>query len=126
MGIQPAQAQTTEDIEPLVIQLEIPGDASIFFFEGGIKTAVEEMERTRKFLENSNDANSVEKMNSALSSMQALLDITRQAKSDIIQRAQQTMMAQAMAQAKAAQEGDAVQANFAPRVETEEDEEATE
>jgi hypothetical protein len=123
MGIQPAQAQPTEDIEPLVIQLEIPGDASIFFFEGGIKTAVEEMERTRKFLENSNDANSVEKMNSALSSMQALLDITRQAKSDIIQRAQQTMMAQAMAQAKAAQEGDAVQANFAPRVEPDEDDE---
>lgn len=112
------QLQVT-DPESKIIQIEVPGDMAIFYFEGGVKTALESMEQTRKFLENSNDQAGVSKLNVAVSSMGALLDVTREVKSAIISESQQIAMEHAIAQAKQVDQrdpGEVVQAAFAPSV----------
>jgi hypothetical protein len=115
MGTQPQQS-TEDAMGPKIIQIEVPGNTAIFYFEGGVRTAIQEMEQARRLMENSNDTASVEKMNEALSSMLALLDVTRVVKNALINEAQQRAMALAVAQGQDQENG--VQASFVPKIES--------
>ena len=72
-----------------VIQLELPNDSGVYYFEGGIKAGLEAMEQTLHFLENAGDMAGVAQMHSAQGSMSALLDIIRKAKVDMVTKRQQ-------------------------------------
>lgn len=116
MAIQNAQQSTEMTPEPKVIQIEVPGNSALWYFEGGVKTAIETMETTKHYLENSGDSAGVERMNEALSSMTALLDVTRQVKTDLMTEANQRAIASVAAQHQQ-EHPNGVAADFAPRIE---------
>jgi hypothetical protein len=102
--------QSIEDVaEPKIIQIELPSNSALWYFEGGVRIALDAMERTKQFLEYSGDYAGVENMSEALSSMEALLDVTRQVKSAV------------MAESAQPQQPDEVSAAFAPRIEPDEE-----
>jgi hypothetical protein len=126
MGIQPAnQAENAQGPEPKVIQIEVPGNGAIYYFEGGVRSAIEVMEANRRFMQNCGNEDAMSGLSEALTSMYALLDVTREVKTDIIKEYQQRAVAQSLAAQGIApdqEQEDQVQANFVPKVKGDDDE----
>jgi hypothetical protein len=67
------------------IEIEVPNDAAIIYYEAGIKTALEEMERIKAFLSRMNELDAISKMSGAIQAMQVFLETVQKTRFQIIQ-----------------------------------------
>jgi len=70
---------------PKIIEVEVPNDAAIFYYKGGIKAAIEQMQGAEHVLLLGGDGDAGGRMTSAIAAMRAFLDAVELAASAVIE-----------------------------------------
>lgn len=115
---QTQQSMPVFEPEPRIIEIEVPNDSAIFYYEGAIKAGIENLVQGKHLMELSgclDDANSVQ---DAIHGMSKLWEVIQEVRTDIIKEL--TDFQRQMREFMASGGGD-VQAAFVSTVEPNED-----
>ncbi len=72
------------EFQQRIIDLEVPNDSAIFYYDAGIKIAIEEMEKLKHFLEKVGEVDSLNRMYKAILAMQSFSEAIQGVKTDIL------------------------------------------
>lgn len=70
---------------PKIIEVEVPNDAAIFYYKGGIKAAIEQMQGAEHVLLLGGDGDAGGRMTNAITAMKAFLDAVELVASAVIE-----------------------------------------
>lgn len=88
--------QTAEfELEPKIIEIEVPNTAAIFYYEGGLKAGLEALINTKHIQELSNMSDDAAIVRDAIHALSKFLEVIQQVKLDVIQEHQDIREAKA-------------------------------
>lgn len=107
---------------PKIIEVEVPNDAAIFYYKGGIKAAIEQMQGAEHMLLLGGDGDAGGRMTNAITAMKAFLDAVELVASAVIEEYDQWEANQNRAHQRGRKSKEAPTVAFVPKLQAENDE----
>jgi hypothetical protein len=81
--------QENLESSPRYIEIEVPNDASIFFYKAALRSGLETLEQGKKLLLLAGDEAAASRIHNAIVALTAFVDIVREVEADIIKEFQE-------------------------------------